>query len=377
MKRSSRVIFVLLCLIIILGIGGAAGAADLIVPSMELITRGYVDTGRFVLGTRGKIDFEIAGGYKVGGRIALGIESDSLADISLPTFVQFKAASVTARNLFSNTINLTYFVGEHDVFADGNTFVKDYGTVPIATDYSGYMYFPTGVQYNGLYTPTGMGLEIATSPELWDRFSLSGYFYQDSYLTDLYGQAGYFSGDIRALVNLEQFKLEGFIGISFPGAWAGLYRAGLLFFYNPGQIGEFLMQVGIPRWDPVLDPFSINLFYFLFEPRLHFDIFSIILTLFWHPEYYNQQSTGELGSADINANFRFGDLDKSPVMGGLETTALFSPPAAGTDQFRFIVSPYFSAVTAGVIWNIKLNVRVFPVEFPEMLEAFIGVKAEF
>lgn len=377
MKRSSRVVFVLLCLVILIGIGVGAGAADLIVPSMELITRGYFDAGRFVLGTRGDLEFEIAGGYKVGGRIALGIESDSLADISLPAFVQFKAASVTARSLFSNTIDLTYFVGEHDVFADGGTFVKDYGTVPIATDYSGYMYFPTGVRYDGLYTPTGMGLEIATSPELWERFSLSGYIYQDSYLTDVFGQPGYFSADIRALVNLEQFKLEGFFGLSFPGAWAGLYRAGLLLFYNPGPVGEFLMQVGIPRWDPVLDPFSINLFYFLFEPRLHFNIFSIILTLFWHPEYYNQQATGELGSADINANFRFGDLDKTPLSGGLETTALFRSPAAGLDQFRFLISPYFSAVTGGIVWNIKLNVQVFPVEFPEMFEPFIGVKAEF
>ena len=344
---------------------------------MELITRGYFDSGRFVLGTRGEVDFEIAGGYKVGGRIALGIESDSLADISLPTFVQFKAASVTARSLFSAPLDLTYFVGEHDVFANGSTFVKDYGTVPIATEYSGYMYFPTGVRYDGLYTPNGMGLEISTNSDLWEHCIVSGYIYQDSYLTDLNGQPGYFSADIRTLVNYEQFKFEGFFGLSFPVSWAGIYRAGLLFFYNPGPVGEFLMQVGIPRWDPTLDPFSINLFYFLFEPRLHFDIFSIILTLFWHPEYYNQQTTGELGSADINAKFRFGDLDKSPFAGGLETTALFRSPSTGLDQFSFIASPFFSAVTGGVIWNIKLNVRVFPIEFPEMLEAFIGVKAEF
>ena len=347
-------------------------AADLLVPTMEMITRGYVDASSFILDTRGTFELAIAGGYKIGGNIMVSIDSDDLASLSNPPTLAFKSAHVIARNLFTIPVNLSYFVGEYETFGNGDVFFKQFGSIPVASKYRGYLYFPEGTRYDGIYNPAGTGIELETSQTLFENLQLSGYIYQDSYLGK-----GYYSTDLRTILNLELIKLEGFIGYSFPLSQYGYFRGGLLFYYNTGIGGEFLMQVGVPLWDPSTDPFSINLFYFFFEPRVHFNIFSIIITLFWHPAYYQQQTTGELGNADVNINFRAGDLVKNPYAGGLETTLKFQTADTSTEQIALVVSPYFSSVTTGIIWTFKLNLHIVPFNVSEMFEGFIGVKAEF
>ena len=138
------------------------------------------------------------------------------------------------------------------------------------------------------------------------------------------------------------------------------------------------MQIGMPKWNPEADPLSIDLFYFFFEPRVHFGIFSIFITLFWHPSYYQQTTTGELGSADINLDFRLGDLNKNPYAGGLESTLKVQTPngTSTADPISVTVSPYFSAITTGIIWNFKVNLNLFPFDTAELFEAFVGIKAE-
>ena len=331
-------------------------AADLAVPNLELITRGYVSGGDFVLGTRGSVDFLVAGGYKFGGRVLLGFESNNLEDTETAKNLEFKGAYVIMRNLFGIPLDLTYFTGENDVFGTGSIFPSYFGSKPIASRFSGYLYFPEEdqIRYNGIHTVSGTGLKIASG--FGSSSNLSAlYIYQDSYLG-----TGTYSLDLSTAFNTELFKMESFVGATYPypDAKYGYYRAGLLLFYDTGQGGEFLTQIGIPRWDPNLDLFTIDLFYFLFEPRVRFDFFSIILSLFWHPEYYLQEATNELGSADINANFQFGDPDTSIMSGGIETKLSLSTTA--TEQLQAVVAPYFSTITSGVIWDFKVNTQLFP-----------------
>ncbi|MEW5815444.1 MAG: hypothetical protein AB1798_08645 [Spirochaetota bacterium] len=368
---KKRHVFFLFCLIAcIFTTVTAVYSADIAVPLLELITRGYFENSTLVLGTRGTFDLLIGGGYKFGGRLVLNLESDHLEDISLNKNLEFKSISIITQEVFRLPLNITYFTGELEDFCNGDVFTTLYGAESVGTRYRGYMYFPEGARYNGIYNLAGTGISISTSSSLSEVFNASLYAYQDSYLGK-----GYYSTDIRAILNLEKFKLESFAGYSFPISTYGYFRAGLLLFYDTGGGGEFLTQIGVPKWDPAADPFNIDLFYFLFEPRVSFYPLSIILTLFWHPKYYKQQLTDDLGSVDINVNFQIGNPQKSPASGGLESSLKFS--AHQTEQFRALVSPYFSAITSGLLWNLKLNVKVFPFVLADMFEAFIGVRAEF
>ncbi len=342
--------------------------ADLLVPEMELITRGYIEDGSLNLGTRGTFDFLIAGGYKFGGRIVLNIESDYLEDLTTDKSLQFKAASITVRDIFSLPVNLSYFTGSIATLCTGDIFPEQFGTERIATRYRGYVYFPEGIRYDGISAVSGTGLAISST--FAENFITTGYIYQDAYLG-----TGKYSADLHTILNLELIKLEAFIGSSFPMATSGIYRGGLLLFYKTESGGEFLTQIGVPRWDPMKDPFNIDLFYFLFEPRVKLNKFSVILTLFWHPNYYLQSLTNELGSVDINVNFLIGSPEVSPLSGGIENSLKFS--TTRDEQFQAFISPYFSAVTSGVLWNFKVNTKVFPFVPENLFEFFVGVKAEF
>lgn len=351
-----------------------ASAANISVPILELITRGYVKDSSFVLGTHGRMDFQVSGGYKFGGEIVLDFESDDLESLDVgqtQEYVRFKSASVTMRDPFGLPLELSYFTGETDTFGAGDLFPDYFGTMPIASRFRGYLYFPDPDQtrYDGVHTVDGTGLKLSSTLGVpWTVMSL--YVYQDAYLG-----TGYYSADFWASFNSDRFKVETFVGASYPISTYGYYRAGLLMFYDTGMGGEFLTQIGVTRWDPQTDPLAIDMFFFLFEPRVTFGVFSIILTLFWHPEYYHQVSTGELGSADINAKFQFGVPEVSPASGGIETMLSFS--SSGDDQFKAVVAPYFSAITSGVIWNFKVNAKVFPFNLSDLVDVFVGVRAEF
>lgn len=340
---------------------------------MELIARAYVDEGAsFVLDSMGVVDLSIAGGYKVGGNVVVSVEGNDLSSLSNPPNLFFKSGSAVARNLFTLPMNITLFIGEYETFCNGDIFLKKYGTIPVASKYRGYYYFPEGVRYDGIYTPVGAGVSIETSDKFSEILQLSGLVYQDSNL----GRE-YWSSDVRGVFNFEKIKIDAFFGYSFPISMYGYMHTGILFFYNTGIGTEFLMQVGIPKYDFHMDHFSINLFYFFFEPRVHFNIFSIFMSLFWHPEYYQQQSTYELGDTDINMDFRVGNLTKNPFAGGMETNLAFQAANPSTKQIQVTFSPYFSAVTTGTQWNLKMNFNVFPFSVTNLFECFVGVTAEF
>lgn len=216
---------------------------------------------------------------------------------------------------------------------------------------------------------TGIALSAdAIAPWLY----LEGAIYQDAYLG-----AGYYSTDVRAAFNTERFKAETFLGASFPQADFGLYRAGLLLFYATGEGGEFLTQIGIPRWAPSTDgALNIDDFFILFEPRVHIGIVSVILTLFWHPEYYVQAPTGERGATDIVVRLIAGDVQQNVVSGGLQSGIRLRPTST-SDQLTVSASPFVSINSSGVIWDFKADFNVFPFDLSNLFKAYVGIRTQF
>jgi hypothetical protein len=190
---------------------------------------------------------------------------------------------------------------------------------------------------------------------------------------------GHYSFDARLLFNLPSVKLEAFAGatIPTPGAPSGSYRGGLLFYAGESNV-EFLAQIGMPRFAPSIDTISINLFSLLFEPRVNLGILHIIPTFFWHPQYYLQVETGELGSFDVNLNFLFQGEANPQINGGIEANLVFSnDEVTGGQELGVKVSPYASLATPGVLWDLKVNANVFPFDLGSLIDVFLGIRAVF
>lgn len=385
-----------LAIAVLLMIPVTAAAADLTVPELELITRGVWDQASesVLLSTRGRSELQVGGGYKFGGSLQLGFESGDLTAIAqdppdwadydpdtlgyaaalsdyldTQTTLEFQGARITYRNMFESYTTLTYFVGQSERLASAEIFPDYFGSRPITTKYQGYLYFPVN-EYRGIHTVNGTGIQLSSSFGS-DHSRTNLFFYQDSYLGE-----GNYSADLQFLANYDNLKLELFAGGSFPEGDYGLYRAGLMFYFSSGERGEFFSQVGVPYYKP-LEEFNINNFYFLFEPRIHFDLVSVIMTLFWHPGYYLMETTGEEGSADIHFNLQFGDPLRSPLSGGLETNFTLVTETSSGQEFEITTTPYLSVVTSGVMWNFMVNLTVVPYELEELVEGVIGIKAEF
>jgi len=380
-KRNFKVIILLMLLMSV-----KIYSADLEVPNMELITRSNFDTGIPVLTTRGKIDLLVGGGYKLGGSLTVGFDSEdlgysntdpaTLTDVpalgtylSNQTYLQFQSAQIIIRDLFSSPTDLTYFIGKTDVLCSGDDFPNIFGSAPIATRYHGYLYFPKN-EFHGIHTINGTGLKVSSNFGN-DRNITSAYIYEDGYMG-----SGYFSSDLRTLFNFDKVKIESFLGATFPASSYGLYRAGFLFNYNSGTTGEFFAQIGVPQWDPS-ENFNMDRLLFLFEPRIKFNPLTIILTLFLHPGYYLQNTTSDSGSSDVHINFMIGEPGMSTFAGGIEGSATYNSSTPSSDQFSVKVSPYLSAITSGVIWNIMLNTKLLPYSLNDMFEGVISIKAEF
>ncbi len=369
------------------------------VPDLEMSTMGSSKDGTFSLHTRSYLDLLFEGGYKFGGRLMLNLDSGDLEDaialskqsavegvntaakLNNTTFIALKQISVSIRDFLSLPVDFSYFIGDMDTFCSGDAFPAVFGTSPIATTLRGFSYYPNGIGsdpskfYDGIYTVSGTGFEFA-SHIIDEKFLPSVFVYQDGVLG-----AGTYSADVRSLFNFDKVKLDLFAGSSFPYGRAELYRFGMLFHYDTGEVGEFLAQFGVPYLDPAIsNPLGIDNFYFLFEPRLNFGVMHFIVTLFKHPAYYNQQATTENGQMDVNFNLQYADAAKSSFRGGLESTLSFDSQAGTgiSSQFSLKVSPYVSILTSGAYWNLKLSVLPLKYTKPaEMFQPYLGVKAGF
>jgi hypothetical protein len=350
--------------------------ANIVIPTMELITHGVSSGGLFTLQTYGNMVMEVQGGYKFGGSISFGLLNEvKLENPSLP--VKFLSASMTIREVFSLPMNVVYFVGQNDIFASGSGFA-DFGAPPIMTRYRGFLYFPIDPAdplvspiYDGIYQVQGTGVQLAFMP-VPGIFGLDLYLYEDTH--PAFPDLGSYSGDLRFLLNSSAVKLEGFVGgTASPGSPLGIYRGGLLFYASNSDV-EFLAQIGIPRWDARHDSLGVNLFYILFEPRLHLGGFNIVPTFFWHPGYYNQTEYKlEAGTFDVNLNLYLGDQTNTTLQGGVEGNFRFQSSAG---EMTVKVSPWVGFSTPGVQWTVKVNTKLWPFKWSDMLDGFVGVRAE-
>lgn len=378
-------------------------AADINVPVLEMLTRGYEDAGNFVLNSRLFIDLIVQGGSKFRGSLKLNFNSgnlekdfsaskravvlsdpatqaelEALAEkVNNPTGLMFKGVSASISDVFGLPITATYFIGDSDTFCSGYDFPALFGASPFTTMFSGYSYFPKGIGtdpdrfYDGIHAVSGTGA-VVSSTKLAPWFGVFWYAYQDANVST---QA--YSSDLRFLINTPNLKLETFMGVTYPLSVYGVYRGGLLFYYSTGLMGDFFAQVGIPYFNPAAAEFNIDQFYFLFEPRLKFDPLTVIVTLFYHPSFYRQKETGENGAIDVNFNILAGNIIKNQMQGGVETLISLRQ-LANTSPFSLKVLPYFSTMAGGVEWDFKAGARLFPFELSvSALEASIGVKAGF
>jgi len=361
-------------LILLFRLAPAAYSANVVVPSLELISHGYIDSGTLVLETRSEMQIAFEGGYKFGGRLGFSYASDALekdAVSGIPQTLQFDGASISIRDIFSIPLSISYFVGQDDLLCAGDSFTTQFGTAPIMTNYRGFMYFPKGILYDGIHSVKGTGAKIELLP-IPETLLLSLYAYEDTHFSTL----GNYSADLRVLANFGAAKLEGFFGATYsPPVPLGYYRGGLLMYWSNKNL-EFLAQVGVPRFDPTRDsPTDLDLLYLLFEPRVHLGILSIVPTFFLHPVVYLQQENlGETGSIDVNLNIYLGDAEKSTFRGGIEGNVVFQ---SSDSTFEFKLSPYFGFATPGVLWTLKANAKLWPFSLDNMFDGFVGIRAEF
>jgi len=386
MLESTRALARASFLGLFLCIASLAFPANIVVPKMDLITRGSTNGGVFTLQTFGDLNLEVLGGYKFGGSLAFSLNNRNLENLavgnsSLP--LGFLSASIIVRDLFSAPLSFTFFVGQDDTFCSGDGFAL-FGAQPIMTAYRGFMYFPNGPVYDGIYQIQGTGARFEFVPKI-ETFSLDVYLYEDTRSqfpgiaeagqAPIIASLGTYSTDMRFLLNSAAVKIEGFLGATLTPSSDYFFRGGLLFYATDRNV-EFLGQIGIPKWDPSVDTLpNINHFYLLIEPRLHMGLFSIIPTLFWHPSFYMQAgpNPGQAGSFDVNLNLALGDPSKDPFQGGLESNFSFQSATQGA----FKLSPWLGISTTGVLWKVRVNTKVWPFSYSDFFEIFVGAQAEF
>lgn len=367
-------------------LAGLAFPANVVVPKMDLITRGAMNGGDFTLQTFGDLIMEIQGGYKFGGSVALSVLNTDLEASSLSASglgLGFLSASITIRDLFSAPLALTYFVGQSDTFCSGDGFAL-FGAPPIMTTYRGFMYFPTGPLYDGIYQINGTGAKFEWVPSI-ETLSVDYYLYEDTRATypgiseppqaPIISSLGTYSTDVRVLLNYAAIKLEAFTGATLRSSTDYFFRGGFLFYATNRNV-EFLGQIGIPKWNPTNESTpTINDFYLLVEPRLHLGKFAIIPTFFWHPSFYMQAgpNPGEAGSFDVNLNLAVGDPAQDTLQGGFETNLRF---LSGT-QGSLSLAPWLGITTPGVLWKLRFSSQVWPFNWTDVFQVFVGAQAQF
>jgi hypothetical protein len=402
--RAFRTFFLTAALFLM---GATAFAASITVDKLELLTHGAYDNDNSLFSVKSRLYFDLSfeGGDKFAGLLKMDFLSGSLEDdlynagltlsssgnatkdittvlsrLNSAVGPRLRTAAISARRLFDLPIEATYFIGTLDTFCSGDDFVSLFGAAPFGTELSGPMASPDGIggdadrYYDGLDTVYGTGLRLGYVGK-GSAYYL--YAYQDSDLG-----AGNWTGDLRALFDTGALKLETYAGGSYApsvsNSSAGIYRGGLLFDYAPGNVGEFLAQIGMTRWNALESP-SINNFYFLFEPRINFYPGSFAITVFYHPAYYREKATNEQGSFDLNFNLKFGNVSTTGSQGGVTSLLSFRPYVTGSDTFTMSVSPYYAAIASGVEWSFKLDLRILPVPtaWYAIFRPYVGVKTSF
>ena len=392
----------ILAILALAGAIGAAYGADLSVPYLGLMTNGRLNAaGAFELASRVDIEMLIAGGTKFDAWFRLGFRNASIEEYllaaetnsTLPdgatatdiatavsalqtaTGLTLRTVAIEVKELMGTPLSLAAFVGHLDTFCSGSDFPALFGTGDFATRFRGYMYYPDGIggdasrRYDGLHEIYGTGVRLSLPGKALLPFF---YAYQDSWLGP-----GYYSSDARVLFNYDRLNLEAFAGASFPVSAAGVYRAGMLFHYDTGVVGDFYAQIGVPRWDPT-QPFGMDMLYFMFEPRVRFGAGMLTLSLFFHPAWYLQSETDEQGAVELRTDLSFGEVSEGKTRGGVELELAYAPNLAA-DALTIEAAPYLQFIRNGVRWDMRLALRAFPFPNPwyGLFMPTVGVSTSF
>ncbi len=362
---------VLLLGVLFVAVTASLPAADVEIRPFELVTRVHqLDNGTVGLQTFGDLGLTLRSGFLARPSVTLGIQSDTFDDPTIPIVPLIRSASVEMRELGGTELSVSYFVGEFDRLGTGDEFPRRFGTEPVATRFRGFMYFPDGPRYDGMYGVSGTGMSISTNDQ-WDRFELSAYTYQDNRF-----DPGVFSSDIQAIANFDAVQLEAFVGATYPLAAAGRYRAGVLANLRSPQGDSLLIQAALPAIEPGTgDEIGVNDFYFLFEPRVRLGVLGTTLSFFWQPDVYDQVSTDQGGSIETNLRLEVGDIRNGDAAAGVETRLSVRPDA--DEQFSFSTTPFVQLSSGGVTWEIRTQAKLIPYDPAELFEGFIGVRTEF
>jgi hypothetical protein len=390
----------------------ALSGAEITVSRLEVASRSVVEHEELAVASSAALDISLNGGYKYGILLGLSLESanlikalsyrnfearllDSSAPVDADDYnglaerlnnqasLSFRIAKATARDLFTLPLELSYFVGLGDTFCSGEEFTARYGVPSMETEFTGFYYFPEGIggnlyrRYDGLHAAQGTGFSLALT--LWDRFVPMLYAYHNLPRISTAGvlsAKSYFSGDFRGLVNLEKIKLEGFVGVSGGADEDPEIRGGLLAFFTSGQGADFLIQCGIPGWG-VRDKPSVDDWYFLLEPRMDFGILALHVNFFYHPlRYLHIKTEDERGKADINIKLFAGELEKSGIQGGLETT--MGIKVDSLKDFSLKISPFMSMISNSLRWDFKIRLNPLASDHPEeIVEVFAGIRTAY
>ena len=354
---------------------------SLSIPRMDIYTHGTWEDDTLRLRSLGDIEILLEGGVKLSGELGLRMRALPLEDPNPtnPRNFTFKNVGVTTHGIFGLPLDVDFFVGEKELLGHGASFGKLFSRQNFATAYSGHLYFnnfssnstSTAIVYEGTGKIDGTGIALSTDFGT-DFLKTMIYTFQDNILPK-----GTYTSILRGLFDWENVKLETYLSASYPQSDSGLYGAGLMLYFRPAKVGGFYTQIGIPRWDPTADTFNLDLFYFLFEPRIQLSPLSVNLTFLLRPAFYLNTPTNEAEDMDVNLNLLLGQPEVTLLNGGLETTAKLNNDAAeGKNFFNLTFSPYIGATTSGVVWIIKFKYNFIKDEADPMFEGYIGVKAE-
>jgi hypothetical protein len=369
----------IVCLSLSVAMAGNAWAAELFIPSLEMYTVAKDEAGQFSLGSRLSAGFSFVGIKDLSAAIAFSLSSSSVEASMLGSGLDFslQTARVGMNRLGMLPLSFAYFIGKMENFCSGDDFPAVFGADNIASDFSGYWYFPKGIKnnpdsyYEGIYQPNGTGLAVGVQPV--KAFKAQAYIYQDYNVG-----TNRFSADLRLLLDTSVVKAELFGGYTLPNN--AIFRGGLLCYVKAGKVGGFMAQVGVPYFQPSSSSgFSLEHFYFLAEPRFFAGNWMFIPTFFKHPAYYHDELTGEEGVMDFNFKVAYSDKTALPVMGGMEFRVSMDALAA-SDPFSASVSPFCSLWTGKAEWRSRLTFDCYPYKAYDVLGMFsfnFGVRTEY
>ena len=359
-------------------------AARVFIPKLELFFGGNIVEDRvpsFNIIPEGELDIVFDTGSKVGAEIGLGFDGE-LIEERLPLDIELLALHVGRP--VEDEIYLTLFHGELTDIGSGEDFPKIFNSRIVAPAYRGRRFFSRGQLYEGLYTVQGTGLEVG-SEFGGDNASLHFYAYRDARVVELgiitqeeepidetYGF------DTRLLIDTPNIKFDLYAGMNLglSDTQFMTVRGGVMMFIDSGGAFELYTHIGLP-WLSLLDAspgrardVTLDSFQFLIEPRfiLSPDFFSIYLTAFWDPNYYNNKPRENRG-LDLNTKLLFGSFKEGMVHGGIDLLARLSyEDRLEADVFE--MSPFLGISGAGVLWEFAL--RFAPFQPLEDIQVSIG-----